>query len=598
MSPRGPSAPTSIPSYSCWARSIVFLALKWSVRAPSCWSVGVMTGGAGFRLRSPRVTALTVHRLPSSPATTSCTRASPGRSAFSPRISLGGGPKSGGFFPRSFAWRLQYSTGTNARISRSRSARSRTATDWTRPAERPRWTFRQRRGERLYPTRRSRTRRACWASTFFWSILPGCANAALIARAVISLNVTRYTFRPLTGSSWARCQPIASPSRSGSVATYSASAFSEAFFSSSSTFRFAARTRYSGLKPFFTSTPSRDLGRSRTCPMQALTMYFESRYFWIVLTFVGDSTTTSDRFATNVPLLSREADSRIVLAGQLSHPALQLQAQERRRRPPGRDAAPLDHVIDVDRFAAEQRQDSCLVALGRGFRGSFRVCALRQAAPPHWGELGKDVLPALNQFSTVLDEAVGAPARFRRDRPRHGEHFPAELARVPRRDQGAGMLRRFHHDRPQREPGDRSVAQREVPGQCRRPHGELGDQRPALEHLGDEFPVLLWIGHVHAAAEDGDGASACRQSATVCRAVDATREAAHDGHAARGQVGSQALGRLQPVRGGAPRADDRQRERVLLPELSPRQQERRRSRHRLEGGRILLVLRQEQAGPP
>src|SRR3990170_4482019 len=51
---------------------------------------------------------------------------------------------------------------------------------------------------------------------------------------------------------------------------------------------------------------------------------------------------------------------------------------------------------------------------------------------------------------------------------------------------------------------------------------------------------------------------------------------------------------------GAPRADDRQRERVLLPELSPRQQERRRSRHRLEGGRILLVLRQEQAGdgPP
>src|SRR3972149_3856514 len=488
MSPRGPSAPTSIPSYSCWARSIVFLALKWSLRAASCWSVEVMNGGAGFRLRSPRVTVLTVHRLPWSPATTSCTRASRGRSAFSLRISLRVATKSGGFFPRSFAWRLQYSTGTNARISRSRSARSRTATDWTRPAERPRWTFRQRRGERLYPTRRSRTRRACWASTFFWSILPGCANAALIARAVISLNVTRYTFRPLTGSSWARCQPIASPSRSGSVATYSASAFSAAFFSS-------------------------------------------------------------------------------------SHP-LPL-------------AAPGDHMIDVDRLAAEQRQDSCLVAL-RGGPGRFHAHALRQAAPPHRGELGKDVLPALNQFSTVLDEAVSAPARFRGDRPRHGEHFPAELAGVPRRDEGAGTLRRFHHDGPQRETGDRPVAQREVPGQRRRPHGELGDQRPALEHLADELPVLGRIGHVHAAAEDGDGASACRQRAAVCRGVDAAREAAHDGHTARGQVGCQALGRPEPVRGGAARADDRQRERVLLPKLSPRQQARRGGRGPPAGGRGLV----------
>jgi hypothetical protein len=35
--------------------------------------------------------------------------------------------------------------------------------------------------------------------------------------------------------------------------------------------------------------------------MEALTTYLESRYFWIVFTFVGDSTTTSDRFATATP---------------------------------------------------------------------------------------------------------------------------------------------------------------------------------------------------------------------------------------------------------------------------------------------------------
>ena len=51
------------------------------------------------------------------------------------------------------------------------------------------------------------------------SMRPGLVNAALTARSVISLNVMRKTFFLSMGSSWARCQPIASPSRSGSVAT-------------------------------------------------------------------------------------------------------------------------------------------------------------------------------------------------------------------------------------------------------------------------------------------------------------------------------------------------------------------------------------------
>ena len=43
--------------------------------------------------------------------------------------------------------------------------------------------------------------------------------ADFTARSVISLKATRYTLRLSTASSWARCQPMASPSRSGSVAT-------------------------------------------------------------------------------------------------------------------------------------------------------------------------------------------------------------------------------------------------------------------------------------------------------------------------------------------------------------------------------------------
>ncbi len=44
---------------------------------------------------------------------------------------------------------VQYSRAVNASISRSRSTTSRTATDWTRPADRPDRTFRDRSGLRV-----------------------------------------------------------------------------------------------------------------------------------------------------------------------------------------------------------------------------------------------------------------------------------------------------------------------------------------------------------------------------------------------------------------------------------------------------------------
>ena len=111
---------------------------------------------------------------------------------------------------------------------------------------------------------RSRTRRACCASTRCVSTCRGCSNAARIALGVISLNVTRKIFfgsvaaisffglafavssavlglgfvfflkrEPLGSCSvnfaglartMARCAEMASPSRSGSPARYTASA--------------------------------------------------------------------------------------------------------------------------------------------------------------------------------------------------------------------------------------------------------------------------------------------------------------------------------------------------------------------------------------
>ena len=108
-----------------------------------------MNGAAGFRRRSPRVTDFTVHCAPCSDVITATVSASVPSSAFWPRTSRSVATNSGGTFPRSFAWSDQYSTGTNAWISRSRSVMSRTATDWTRPADRPRRTFSHRSGDSL-----------------------------------------------------------------------------------------------------------------------------------------------------------------------------------------------------------------------------------------------------------------------------------------------------------------------------------------------------------------------------------------------------------------------------------------------------------------
>ena len=70
---------------------------------------------------------------------------------------------------------LQYSFGTNALISSSLSTIRRTATDCTRPADKPLLTFFHKKGLNLYPTSLSRILLACCALTRSRSILCGFA---------------------------------------------------------------------------------------------------------------------------------------------------------------------------------------------------------------------------------------------------------------------------------------------------------------------------------------------------------------------------------------------------------------------------------------
>ena len=111
----------------------------------------------------------------------------------------------------------QYSAERNFIRCRSRSTTMRVATDCTRPADSFGMIFFHRTVDTSYPYSRSRIRRASCASTSARSMSRGLATAAWIAGRVISWNTIRLT-GTLGLSVSARCQAIASPSRSSSVA--------------------------------------------------------------------------------------------------------------------------------------------------------------------------------------------------------------------------------------------------------------------------------------------------------------------------------------------------------------------------------------------
>ena len=207
---------------------MVRFTLKRSLREESCCSLLVVNGGVALRRRSLRSTVRTSQSAFSS-ATRILSASSPfGISIFSSPLPRKRASKAGGLAAARCASMVQYSSFSNALISRSRSTISRRATVCTRPADKPRRTLSQSSGETWYPTSRSSTRRACCASTRFSSISRGCSKASCTARFVISLKLTRrmrsassflffFDFEPLPNSS-AKCAAIASPSRSGSGA--------------------------------------------------------------------------------------------------------------------------------------------------------------------------------------------------------------------------------------------------------------------------------------------------------------------------------------------------------------------------------------------
>ena len=132
----------SAPSYSRWAIDIVRFGLNDSLRLASCWRVEVVNGGAGdrFWVRTPilRTTGFASR----SAATCRSAVASSETSSASPSIRTSSAANVSPAAVARIASIVQYSRAVKASISRSRSTTSRTATDWTRPADRPPRTLR------------------------------------------------------------------------------------------------------------------------------------------------------------------------------------------------------------------------------------------------------------------------------------------------------------------------------------------------------------------------------------------------------------------------------------------------------------------------
>ena len=91
---------------------------------------------------------------------------------------------------------------------------------------------------------------------------------------------------------WKRCQAIASPSLSSSLANQTKSDFFTKDFNSDTIFFLSSVTIYLGLKLLSILTPNSFDGRSEICPKLEATLNSFPKNFSIVLALAGDSTIT------------------------------------------------------------------------------------------------------------------------------------------------------------------------------------------------------------------------------------------------------------------------------------------------------------------
>ena len=120
----------------------------------------------------------------------------------------------------------------------------------------------------------------------------GFSIAFLIADSVISLNTILLALFSSNFNNLNKCQAIASPSRSSSLANHTVSDLSAKSLRFLTTVFLSFDTSYLGLKSPSTFTPKSFEGKSDICPKLEATLKSLPKNFSIVLAFAGDSTIT------------------------------------------------------------------------------------------------------------------------------------------------------------------------------------------------------------------------------------------------------------------------------------------------------------------
>src|SRR6266849_9829989 len=129
--------------------------------------------------------------------------------------------------------------------------------------------------------------------------------------------------------------------------------------------------------------------------------------------------------------------------------------------------------------------------------------------------------------------------RLGRDSTRNGVYFAPKFGGGARCDQRSAALRGFHDHYPEGHTCYGAIALRKVSGLRRGAGKKLRDESSVGRDLVGERAVLRWIPEIDAMPEHRDGPPSTGERAAMRGGVDAAREAAHDGDAARGEIGGE-----------------------------------------------------------
>lgn len=235
-----------------------------------------------------------------------------------------------------------------------------------------------------------------------------------------------------------------------------------------------------------------------------------------------------------------------------------------RRERSGNEAIWIDGAV-----SGQLRQDARLILREAGLaRRSLRDGG-SQAVSNLLAELIDDVTAACDELRPILNERVAPFTRRSADGPRHRKDVPTLLEGVSRRYEGAAPGGGLHDQRPEREPREDAVPPREVPGEWWCFERELGQDRAGLYNALRQAQMLSRVHVMEPGAQDGNRAAGGFERRPVNGRVDAARESAHERRAALSEVGAQALGHLESVRRGRPRAYDGERHIIFGGERAP-----------------------------